>query len=134
MSELNSRPPSVFYFEILGYINVALGLVAVFVEANLLTNSSKVIVQANWPISILWSIFLIGLIYLTAWRRQSWGRWVFVGMFVLGLLGMVATISDSVTLFGVITSVLTTTIEASALAAIFTNESNAWFRSASDEA
>jgi hypothetical protein len=81
-------------------------------------------------IQIFVAAFILLLLWLIAFRRQNWARWLFVGMFVLGMPLFVATFKS---VFGGITisaaiSLVQVMLQLAGLYFIFTGNARPWFR------
>jgi hypothetical protein len=73
--------------------------------------------------------FIFLLIWLTAFRRQNWARWIFVIMFVLGLPAYALTfrtIFDTPVQAGI--SLFQLALEIASLCFIFSGNAVAWFK------
>ncbi len=72
---------------------------------------------------------LLLLLWLIAFKRQNWARWVWLAMFVLGLPGYIAIFKN---LFGISAagaiSLVQVILEIVALYFVFTGNAAAWFR------
>jgi len=80
-------------------------------------------------VQILVFAFMFLMIWLIAFRRQNWARWVFVALFVIGLPGYLAVLKNllGITLQGGL-SLAQVCIQITALYFIFTGNAVGWFR------
>ena len=117
-------PGNVVWFERLAYVSLALALLVVALDFD---NVAK---AAPAPILVGALLFAIGLTALLIWliarRRQNWGRWLFLALFVLGLPYFVGNLMRQ-SLLSVPISLLQAVMQGVALFFIFTGDAKPWF-------
>jgi hypothetical protein len=117
-------PTNVVWFERLAYASLGLGLAVLALDyQNLSRLGAPAAVVGLLLLAIAGMALLIGL---AARRRQSWARWLLLGLFVLGLPYFFSNLLRQ-SLISVPLSLAQTVLQGVALFYVFTGDARPWF-------
>jgi hypothetical protein len=125
-------PSNVRNFFWLNVLSLALGvIVAIMTSPKLYAMAAAAGRGPGYIITIqvVTMALLLLLIWLIAFKRQNWARWVWLVMFVLGMPGYAIVFKNlmGISLTGAI-SLMQLVLQLVALYSIFTGNARAWFR------
>lgn len=129
-----AMPQNVIMFERLMYVSLCIGLISLSLSGPGQASSAEM-EQIGGPIAfVAITVGMLGLFVLLIWliarRGKDWARYVFMAMFVIGLvptLQNIARLMDTDSTAAAL-SIGQTIIQAGALFLIFTGDAPPWFR------
>jgi hypothetical protein len=121
-------PKNVFYFEVLLYMSLILDALSIAFQDRTpdLEMSEKTIVAANF-VAVCMLLLFVYLVWLAAYRRKSWPRWVLVASLVFSLLSLVQVLGVYGLQIDSAVEIVSCTLTGLGLYCAFTGDAKAWF-------
>lgn len=126
-------PGNVLLFERLMYVSLLIGLLIFGLDGDRVANKPEIqdLGGAKFVLSVLvasLALFVL-FIWLIARKGKNWARWVFAGLFAIGLINTYQNIADLIQHNGLaaILSVAQVVIQVFAVYLLFSPEARPWF-------
>jgi hypothetical protein len=121
-------PKNVFYFEVLLYVSLILDCVSIAfqdrtADANL---SDSTIAMATFVAACM-LLFFVYLVWLAAYRRKSWPRWVLVVSLSFSVLSLLQVLGVYGLQFDSAVEIVSCILTALGLYCAFTGDAREWF-------
>lgn len=123
-------PKNVFYFEVLLYVSLILDCVSIaFQDRTPDINLSDSTISAASFVAACMLLFFVYLVWLAAYRRKSWPRWVLVVSLTFSVLSLVQVLSVYGLQFDNAIEIVSCVLTALGLYCAFTGDAREWFTS-----
>jgi hypothetical protein len=130
---MDRMPRNVMLFERLMYTSLAIGILNLFLDGIRLAASAPIAAVGGLPfvvfVCVATAASLVLFIWLIARRRQNWARWVFLVLFVIGLVPVIQNLFTVLEAHpaAAYVSVVQLLLQQAALFFIFTGDAGPWF-------
>ena len=121
-------PKHVMWFQVSLYLSLALDAVSVAFQDRTptATMSETTILAANVIAACMILLFMY-LVWLAAYQRKNWPRWVLAAALVFSVLSLLQVIGDSGLQLDSAIEVISCALTAAGLYASFTGDAKGWF-------
>lgn len=122
-------PKNVFYFEVLLYLSLILDALSIaFQDRSPETGLSDGTIAASTFVAACMLLFFVYLVWLAAYRRRNWPRWVLLVALVFSVLSLLQVMSvDGLQLDSAI-EIVSCVLTALGLYCAFSGDAVAWFK------
>ena len=121
-------PKNVFYFEVLLYMSLILDALSIAFQDRTpeVGMSDSTVTAANFVAACM-LLFFVWLVWLAAYRRKSWPRWVLTAALVFSVMSLLQVIGDSGLQIDSAIEVVSCALTAAGLYFSFTGDAKGWF-------
>jgi protein-S-isoprenylcysteine O-methyltransferase Ste14 len=121
-------PKNVFWFEVLLYLSLVLdALSAAFQDRTPNGEMTESVIATTTVIAACLILLLVYFVWLAAYRRKNWPRWVLIAALVLSVISLVQMISESGLQLDSAIEIVSCALTAAGLYFSFTGDAKGWF-------
>lgn len=122
-------PKNVFYFEVLLYTSLMLDALSIaFQDRTPDAGMSESTIMVANLVAACMLLFFVYLVWLTAYRRKSWPRWVFVVSLVFSVLSLFQVLGVYGLQLDSAIEIVSCMLTALGLYCVFTGDAQGWFK------
>lgn len=122
-------PKNVFYFEVLLYMSLILDAVSIaFQDRTPDLDITETTIMAANVVAACMLLLYVWLVWLAAYRRKNWPRWVLVVSLAFSVVSLFQVMGDNGLQFDSAIEIISCTLTAFGLYFAFTGDAKAWFK------